>query len=161
MSRRNSPTDDSSLLRQVGTRLQDARRTAALTQDEVATALRVTSESVSRWENGKNAPPITQVVHLAKLYDVSVDWLVGLASHESGLRIGHTVVDEASVQAIRTAAAAGLSLSSVSDFVRPPGVAYAWDIPGQPKLLTAQAAATLHAEIRGALDVLEKNTHKG
>ncbi len=47
-----------------------------MTQAFVAEKLDVTSQAVSLWERGENAPDISKLAELAKLYGVTTDWLL-------------------------------------------------------------------------------------
>jgi GTP pyrophosphokinase len=53
-----------------------ARTEAKLTQAEVADKLYVSAQAVSLWERDENAPDISKLPELSKLYKVSIDWLV-------------------------------------------------------------------------------------
>lgn len=54
------------------------RREADMTQEEVATALGVTYQAVSRWENGQSYPDIELLPSLAALFGVDMDRLFGI-----------------------------------------------------------------------------------
>lgn len=60
----------------LATRLVKARSKAGMTQGAVAEKLEVTAQAVSLWERGENAPDISKLPELAKLYGVSTDWLL-------------------------------------------------------------------------------------
>lgn len=49
-----------------------------LTQQELADALDVSQSVISNWEIGLNAPTPPYLVKLAKLFDVTTDFLLGL-----------------------------------------------------------------------------------
>lgn len=53
------------------------RKQKGLTQDELAKYLGVTNQAVSKWENGQCCPDIQLLPELAKLFEVSVDELLG------------------------------------------------------------------------------------
>lgn len=57
-------------------RLTEARRQSGLSQQEVAEALDVSRQAVSRWETGAVAPSTENLVELARLYGVTLDALV-------------------------------------------------------------------------------------
>ena len=48
-----------------------------LSQDELANKLFVTRQAVSRWENGETTPNIETLKSLSKLYNVSINTLLG------------------------------------------------------------------------------------
>lgn len=60
-----------------GQRLQRLRKSASLTQEEVATKLNMTGQAVSKWENDVSAPDISVLVELADILGVSLDELLG------------------------------------------------------------------------------------
>lgn len=61
-------------------RLKAARMATfpAITQKQIATKFNLTAGSVSLWENGKSEPSAEAIAELAKIYNVSTDWLLGL-----------------------------------------------------------------------------------
>lgn len=58
-------------------RLRELRKTYGYTQRQVADALHVSQPSYIRYENGSSEPTLENLVKLADLYDVSVDYLLG------------------------------------------------------------------------------------
>jgi transcriptional regulator with XRE-family HTH domain len=60
----------------LGQRIRAARESSGLTQSGLAHALGYSSrESVNRWEQDKQAPPLSVVPQLAAALDVSPCWL--------------------------------------------------------------------------------------
>ena len=51
------------------------RDKAGVSQMALANRLGVSRQAVSRWESGDTTPSIDKLKALAKLYDVSLDWL--------------------------------------------------------------------------------------
>ena len=49
-----------------------------LTQEDVATYLGITAQSVSKWERGESYPDITFLPALANIFETSVDLLIGM-----------------------------------------------------------------------------------
>ena len=60
-------------------RLKQLREDHDMTQQEVADILNTTQKQYSRWERGEYEIPLHTVVRLAKLYNVSIDYIVELA----------------------------------------------------------------------------------
>jgi transcriptional regulator with XRE-family HTH domain len=67
-------TNDANVL---GARIREARRTAGLTQRELAGLLDTVQHVVSGWETGARAPNVANLVSLASALDVTTDWLLG------------------------------------------------------------------------------------
>ena len=59
------------------TRLRECREKAGYSQKQVALILKLSGPSVSNWENGKTRPTRENVVRLADVYGVTVDYLLG------------------------------------------------------------------------------------
>ena len=51
-----------------------------LTQEDVAEYLRITPQSVSKWERGESYPDITLLPALANIFETSIDLLIGMDS---------------------------------------------------------------------------------
>lgn len=58
--------------------LKKARQDAHMTQQYVADKIGVAKNTYSNWENGTREPNIIKIKALAKLFGVSVDYLVGM-----------------------------------------------------------------------------------
>ena len=61
-------------------RLQDCREDKDLTQKELAKILDTTQKQYSRWETGQYPIPLDKLIYLARLYDVSTDYILGLTN---------------------------------------------------------------------------------
>ncbi|HJJ92551.1 MAG TPA: helix-turn-helix transcriptional regulator [Methanocorpusculum sp.] len=57
-------------------KLSKARKEKGMSQLEVAEAMQVSRQAVSRWEVGATAPSIENLSSLSKLYGVSLDYLL-------------------------------------------------------------------------------------
>ncbi len=60
----------------IGTKITTARRQCGMTQSELADRMCVTRQTVSRWEAGSAMPDIEKVSQIAKLLQVSCDYLL-------------------------------------------------------------------------------------
>lgn len=58
--------------------IQELRRQASLTQEELAQQLNVTRQAVSRWEHGETEPDLDTVKRLASTFNVPVTLLLDL-----------------------------------------------------------------------------------
>ena len=69
-------------LSDLGSRIRSRRERLGLKQNDIAHALQVSPQAVSKWERGENAPDIAILGPLARLLGVSTDWLLG--THSDG-----------------------------------------------------------------------------
>lgn len=60
-------------------RLRDMREDHDMTQKQIAEILQTTQQVYSEYELGKREIPLSKAISLAKLYDCSLDYLVGLS----------------------------------------------------------------------------------
>ncbi len=68
----------------IGKNIKEKRKKCGFTQEEVANRIGVTPQAVSKWENDTGLPDITQLVPLARLFGVSTDSLLGVATDLQG-----------------------------------------------------------------------------
>lgn len=61
-------------------RIRDCREDKDLRQKDVAVILEDTQQHYQQYESGKVEIPLHLIIRLAKLYDVSIDYLVGLTN---------------------------------------------------------------------------------
>ena len=64
----------------IGERLLELRKDADLTQDELAAILKINKHSISSYERGKSEPPDEIKIAIAKYFNVSVDYLLGITN---------------------------------------------------------------------------------
>ena len=58
-------------------RLKELRLENNLTQVDISKLLNMSKMAVSHWEKGNSEPSIEQLKILARLFDVTIDYLVG------------------------------------------------------------------------------------
>lgn len=63
-------------------RLKDLRIDNDYLQKDIAKYLGITQQYYSRYELGQFTIPIEQIIKLAKLYNVSIDYIVGLSDEK-------------------------------------------------------------------------------
>ena len=63
-------------------RLKQLREKAGLTQDELAKKLNLTQSTIAYYENGKKMPTLENAMIIAKLFNVTLDYLLGLSADE-------------------------------------------------------------------------------
>jgi class 3 adenylate cyclase/DNA-binding XRE family transcriptional regulator len=61
---------------EVGERIRQRRELVGLRQRDLAEALQLSAQAVSKWERGENAPDIGVLPELARLLGISTDWLL-------------------------------------------------------------------------------------
>lgn len=64
-------------------RMRNLREDNDLTQQEVAKILDTSQTMYARYERGANEMPIRHLIKLAKYYDVSTDYLLGLTNFKT------------------------------------------------------------------------------
>lgn len=90
----------------LGQALKDSRTEAGLSQSDVADAIHVSRQSISKWENNTQMPDISRVQEMCHIYGVSLDQLmerVDDADHEFGTENSnevHSKVEQANVHSI-------------------------------------------------------------
>lgn len=62
-------------MQELGERLAELRKDYGYTQDYIAELLNVTRSSISAYETGVNDPSLENLITLANLYNVSLDYL--------------------------------------------------------------------------------------
>ena len=58
-------------------RLKELRKNKGLKQQEIAELLGIKRNTYSDWENGKTEPSFENLIKLADLLEVTLDWLFG------------------------------------------------------------------------------------
>lgn len=71
--------------------LYTIRKQSGMSQEELAERLNVSRQAVSKWERGEALPDTDNLIAIAELFDVSLDWLVH--SDESSLKQVETAED--------------------------------------------------------------------
>ena len=66
----------------IGENIKRIRRERNLTQEEVATHLGISFQSISKWERGDGYPDITMLPALANYFGITVDDLIGMSKLE-------------------------------------------------------------------------------
>ena len=61
----------------LGNQIKELRKQKNMTQEQLAEALGLTAQSVSKWETGLGYPDMTLIPILANIFGVSLDTLFG------------------------------------------------------------------------------------
>lgn len=59
-------------------RLRDLREDMDFTQDQLVKILNMHKTTYTNYEQGKREPPFELIIKLAKLYNVSIDYIAGI-----------------------------------------------------------------------------------
>ena len=70
---------------EIGQKIRVLREKHGLKQINLANALQVSPQAVSKWERGAARPETDLLVRIAQLFDVSTDYLLGITDVESGV----------------------------------------------------------------------------
>lgn len=73
----------------LGEKIKDARVKAGMTQEDLASKILVSRQAVSKWESDKGIPDIDNLKAIAKLLNVSIDYLV-----DDGTELDMSVIRE-------------------------------------------------------------------
>ncbi len=71
----------------IGNKIKQLRQSSGLTQEQLASRLSVSAQTISKWENHVAMPDITLLPELAGIFGVSIDELFGLTVEEKLRRI--------------------------------------------------------------------------
>lgn len=64
-------------------RLKELRRLKGVSQVALANILQVSQQAVGKWETGRSSPDNSTLAQLAEIFNVSVDFLLGVATQHS------------------------------------------------------------------------------
>ena len=65
----------------LGTKITQLRKEKHISQEELANILQISRQAVSKWENGQANPDTEKLIHLAEIFQVDVNVLVGIIRH--------------------------------------------------------------------------------
>ena len=68
---------------EIANKIQQLRKKINMSQEELSNKIGVTRQTISNWETGDSAPNIKQEKELAKVFNVSLDELVGNAIYDT------------------------------------------------------------------------------
>ncbi len=66
------------MIKTIGQSIKELRKERNITQEELAEAINVTPQAISKWENSIGLPDISQVIPLATFFNVSTDVILGI-----------------------------------------------------------------------------------
>jgi len=80
-------------------RIRDLREDADITQKQVADKLFLHLTQYRRYECGESEIPLNIAINIAKMYNVSLDYIAGLSDEKQGLTM--SLLDESETRLIR------------------------------------------------------------
>lgn len=83
-----------------GDQIKNLRMSKCLNQVEMAKILGVTKQSVSNWENENIMPSVDMLIKLARFFNVSTDYLLGLTEKHALNTEGLSEIQIAHIQNI-------------------------------------------------------------
>ena len=69
--------DEKAFFKQLGARIAEFRKSAAVTQVQLAETLKVSQQTVASWEVGRRGVPVSTLPALARALSVSIESLIG------------------------------------------------------------------------------------
>lgn len=75
-------------MKMIGQIIRELRREMDCTQNKLADVLGVTQDSISLWENDKRIPDTQYIIEMAKFFDVTTDYLLGITDEYKSVRFG-------------------------------------------------------------------------
>lgn len=66
-------------MKNIGIRIKEIRKDNHLSQSEFGKLLSVSQDNISLWETGKGYPTIQHVITIAKTFNVSSDYILGIS----------------------------------------------------------------------------------
>ena len=85
----------------LGERLNKLRQERGLTQQELADFFHISNSAISSYETGNRVPDVDFLLELAKFYNTSSDYIIGLSDSRLPLDVlSSAVVDQISYQSV-------------------------------------------------------------
>ena len=73
-------------MKSIGERIKEFRQKNRMTQEQLASYLNITFQTVSKWETGVSSPDLSLIVPITKILHISADTLLGINDVESDKR---------------------------------------------------------------------------
>lgn len=86
----------------MGKFMAECRKNKGLTQEDIANEFGITSQSVCKWENGRNAPDITILIRLSELLGVKVrELLLGEKDESTSKQDNEAIINQTFVDGVK------------------------------------------------------------
>ena len=73
-------------MKSIGEKIKEYRQKNHMTQEQLASCLNVTFQTVSKWETGVSSPDLSLIIPITKIFHISADELLGINDVESDKR---------------------------------------------------------------------------
>lgn len=73
-------------MKSIGEKIKEYRQKNHMTQEQLASCVNVTFQTVSKWETGVSSPDLSLIIPLTKIFDISADELLGINDVEADKR---------------------------------------------------------------------------
>ena len=73
-------------MKSIGDKIKEYRQKNHMTQEQLASCLNVTFQTVSKWETGVSSPDLSMVIPITKIFRISADELLGINDVEADKR---------------------------------------------------------------------------
>ena len=74
------------IMKSIGEKIKEYRQKKQMTQEQLASCLNVTFQTVSKWETGISSPDLSLIVPLTRIFHISADELLGINDVEADKR---------------------------------------------------------------------------
>jgi len=72
----------------IGAKIKELRKRQSITQEQLAGALGLTNQAISRWESESGYPDIEYIIPIANFFKVTANYLLDDGGHANWLKIG-------------------------------------------------------------------------
>lgn len=83
---RNKFVKENTIMKSIGEKIKEYRQKNHMTQEQLASRLNVTFQTVSKWETGVSSPDLSLIIPITKIFHISADELLGINDVESDKR---------------------------------------------------------------------------
>ena len=66
------------MIEELGKRIKELQESKGISQTNVVKEFKLTYTAISRWETGVRTPTLEDIIMLAKFFDVTTDYILGL-----------------------------------------------------------------------------------
>jgi len=73
-------------MKSIGEKIKEYRQKSHMTQEQLASCLNVTFQTVSKWETGVSSPDLSLIIPITKIFHISADELLGINDVETDKR---------------------------------------------------------------------------